>query len=72
MSAFDQGHPASIASVTDKVRPVAIGAAVTAVHFLGERAAFVGVEESVSLVDGQDEISRVQVLSGGILCTAKA
>jgi WD40 repeat protein len=70
MSAFDQGHPTSIASVTDKVRPVAIGAAVTAVHFLGERAAFVGVEESVSFVDGQGEITKVQVHSGGILCTA--
>ena len=29
---------ASIVSVTDRVRPVAIGASVTALHFLGERA----------------------------------
>jgi len=76
MSAFEPGHQASIASVTDKVRPIAIGAAVTAVHFLGERAAFVGAEESVSFVDGEGEISKVQVTSkiqvhgGGILCAA--
>jgi len=70
MSAFEPGHPASIASVTDKVRPVAIGAPVTAVHFLGERAAFVGAEESVSLVDGEGAISKVEVHGGGILCAA--
>ena len=38
------------------------------------RAAFVGAEESVALVDaqgnGQGEISRVTVHGGGILCTA--
>src|SRR5258708_3083868 len=75
MSAFEPGgEQASIASVTDRVRPVAIGAPVTAIHFLGERLAFVGAEESVALVDaqgdGQDAISRVTVHDGGILCTA--
>jgi WD40 repeat protein len=70
MSAFEQGSQESIASVTDRVKPVAIGASVTAVHFLGDRAAFVGAEESVSLVDGQGEISKVDVHSGGILCAA--
>jgi WD40 repeat protein len=75
MSAFEPGgEPASIASVTDRVRPVAIGAPVTAIYFLGERAAFVGAEESVALVDaqgdGQGAISRVTVHDGGILCTA--
>ncbi len=70
MSAFEPGHQASIASVTDKVRPVAIGTPVTAVHFLGERAAFVGAEESVSFVDAQGEIFRVDVHGGGILCAA--
>ncbi len=53
---FEPGHQASIASVTDKVRPVAIGTPVIAVHFLGDRAAFVGAEESVSLVDGQGKV----------------
>jgi WD40 repeat protein len=75
MSAFEPGgDQASIASVTDRVRPVAIGAPATAIHFLGDRAAFVGAEESVALVDvqgdGQGAISRVTVHGGGILCTA--
>ncbi|MDB5616672.1 WD40 repeat domain-containing protein [Tardiphaga sp.] len=59
----------SIVSVTDRVRPVTIGAAVVAVHFLGDKAAFVCAEENVVLVD---EIGRsvVAVHGGGILCTA--
>jgi WD40 repeat protein len=68
MKEFDPAGSASIASVTDRVRPVAIGAPVTSVHFLGERAAFVGAEENVFLVDGQGEIAPVAVHSGGILC----
>jgi WD40 repeat protein len=63
-------EPASIVSVTDKVRPVAIGAAVIAVHFLGDKAAFVGAEENVALVDDAGDISRVAVHGGGILCVA--
>src|SRR6202163_1715882 len=71
MKECDPGdNSASIVSVTDKVRPVAIGMPVTAVHFLGDRAAFVGAEESVALVSGQGEISPVAVHSGGILCAA--
>jgi WD40 repeat protein len=71
MSAFEPGgNQASIASVTDRVRPVAIGAPVASVHFLGERAAFVGAEENVFLVSGEGEILPVAVHSGGILCTA--
>jgi WD40 repeat protein len=70
MSAFEPGQQASIASVTDRVRAVAIGAPVSSIHFLGERAAFVGAEESVSLVDAEGTISRVTVHGGGILCTA--
>jgi WD40 repeat protein len=70
MKDFDPGESASIVSVTDKVRPVAIGMPVTAVHFLGDRAAFVGAEENVALVSGQGEISPVAVHSGGILCAA--
>jgi WD40 repeat protein len=52
------------------VRPVKIGAPLTAVHFLGENAAFVGAEENVFLVNGQGEVSPVSVHSGGILCAA--
>jgi WD40 repeat protein len=71
MTSFEPGGAqASIASVTDKVRPVAIGAPVTAVHFLGDRAFFVGAEESVSIVDAEGALSKVEVLSGGILCAA--
>jgi WD40 repeat protein len=70
MTDFDPQNSASIVSVTDKVRPVAIGAPVIAVHFLGERAAFVGAEENVALVSGAGEIARVAVHSGGILCVA--
>ena len=70
MKDFDPGESASIVSVTDRVRPVAIGMPVTAVHFLGDRAAFVGAEENVALVSGQGEISPVAVHGGGILCAA--
>jgi WD40 repeat protein len=71
MSGFQPGaEQASIVSVTDRVRAVSLGAAVTAVHFLSERAAFVGAEENVSFVDAEGEISKVEVLSGGILCAA--
>jgi WD40 repeat protein len=68
MKEFDPAGSASIASVTDRVRPVALGAPVTSVYFLGERAAFVGAEENVFLVDGKSEISPVAVHGGGILC----
>lgn len=71
MSRFDPGaEQASIVSVTDRVRAVSLGAPVTAVHFLGERAAFVGAEENVSFVDAEGAISKVEVLGGGILCAA--
>jgi WD40 repeat protein len=70
MKEFDPGdNAASIVSVTDRVRAIAIGMPVTAVHFLGERAAFVGAEENVALVDRGGEIARVAVHGGGILCT---
>ncbi|KZD25869.1 hypothetical protein A4A58_01025 [Tardiphaga robiniae] len=59
----------SIVSVTDRVVPVAIGAAVTAVHFLGDKAAFVGAEEKVTLVDPAGAMSPVEVAFGGILCS---
>jgi len=71
MTQFDPGDKsASTVSVTDRVRPVAIGMPVIAVHFLGDRAAFVGAEENVALVSGEGEISQVAVQGGGILCVA--
>jgi WD40 repeat protein len=65
-----EGGQSSIASITERVRPIAIGAAVTSVHFLGDRAFFVGAEEKVSIVDAEGETSKVDVLGGGILCAA--
>src|SRR3954467_4202282 len=71
MKEFDPSdQSASIVSVTDKVRPVAIGAPVIAVHFLGEHAGFVGAEESVALVSAAGDVARVAVHGGGILCAA--
>src|SRR5258708_40010195 len=71
MKEFDPGeNSASIASVTDRVRPIKIGAPLTSVHFFGDNAAFVGAEESVFLVSAQGKVSPVAVHSGGILCTA--
>jgi WD40 repeat protein len=68
MKEFDPGESASIVSVTDKVRPLPLGHAVTSVHFLGDNACFVGAEESVSVVNAKGEISQTPVLGGGILC----
>jgi WD40 repeat protein len=72
MTQFDPGESASIVSVTDRVRPLQLGMPVTSVHFLGDRAAFVGAEENVAMVSGEGEISRIAVHSGGILCVASA
>jgi WD40 repeat protein len=69
MSQFDPDeNSASIASVTDRVRPLAIGMPAMSVHFLGDHAAFVSAEENVALVNGADEVSNIKVHSGGILC----
>jgi WD40 repeat protein len=71
MKGFDPGtDQASVASVTDRVRAIAIGAPVTSVHFLSDRAAFVGAEESVSIADEEGELSKIGICSGGILCAA--
>jgi WD40 repeat protein len=70
MTEFDSPNPASIVSVTDQVRPIAIGAPVTAAYFLGDQAVFVGAEENVFVVDGEGTSSAVRVHDGGILCSA--
>jgi WD40 repeat protein len=71
MKEFDPGeNSASIVSVTDRVRALVLGMPVTSVHFLGDRAAFVGAEENVALVSADGEISQAAVHSGGILCAA--
>lgn len=61
---------ASIVSVTDRVRPLTLGEPVVAAHFLGNTLVFVGTEENALLVSTQDEISRVALHSGAILCVA--
>jgi WD40 repeat protein len=60
----------SIVSVTDRVIRVALDAPATAVHFLGDTAAFVGAEERVTLVTAEGATTPVAVHGGGILCTA--
>jgi WD40 repeat protein len=68
MSEFDPGASPSIASMTDQVRPLPLGMAVGAVHFLGDTAHFVGTEENVAVVNAKGEISQTPVHAGGILC----
>ena len=70
MTEFDPGESASIVSVTDRVRPLALGMAVSSVHFLGDRAHFVGAEEKIAIADAAGEISQVVVHGGAILCSA--
>jgi WD40 repeat protein len=69
MSEFDPGELPSIASMTDRVRPVRLGMAVSAVHFLSDTAYFVGTEENVAVVGEKGEISQVSVHGGAILCS---
>lgn len=56
-----------IPSVTDRVKPVAAGAPVVAVHFLGDRAVFVLGEETLLFVAPDGAEQRVTVHAGGIL-----
>ncbi|SDI42277.1 MULTISPECIES: WD40 repeat domain-containing protein [Bradyrhizobium] len=70
MKQFDPGDSPSIASITDKVRPLAIGMPVTAIHFLGDTAVFVGTEENAALVGATGDISSVAIHGGAILCAA--
>jgi WD40 repeat protein len=70
MNQFDPGDSPSIASITDRVRPLAIGMPVTAIHFLGDTAVFVGAEENAALVSAAGDISSVAIHGGAILCAA--
>lgn len=60
----------SAASITEKVRPVAAGAAVVAAHFLDSTAAFALAEETVLLVAADGGERRVAAHAGGILSAA--
>jgi WD40 repeat protein len=68
MSEFDPGDAPSIVSMTDRVRPLPLGMAVISVHFLDDRAFFVGAEENVAVVNREGEISQIPVHGGAILC----
>ena len=69
MSDFDPGENASsIVSVTDRVRPITLAQPAASVHLLGEVAAFVGTEDTVTLADKDGEVSTVAAHGGGILC----
>ena len=59
-----------IPSVVDRTKPVAAGAPVVAVHFLGETAAFALGEEALLFVAPNGAESRVAIHAGGILAVA--
>ncbi len=56
-------------SIAERVRPIAAGAPVVAVHFLGDTAAFALGEETLLLADAAGE-RRVAVHAGAILAAA--
>ncbi|WP_407148598.1 WD40 repeat domain-containing protein [Bradyrhizobium sp. ORS 86] len=68
MSDFDAPDGPSIVSITDRVKQLPLGAAIGSVHFLGDRAFFVGAEESVAIATADGEITRVPTHFGAILC----
>src|ERR1700710_1204003 len=70
MTQFDPLDGPSIASITDKVQPLAVGMPVSAIHFLGDTAVFVGTEENAALVSPAGDISSVAIHGGAILCAA--
>jgi WD40 repeat protein len=70
MKQFDPGEGPSIVSITDKVRPLAVGMPVSSVHFLGETAIFVGAEENAAIVGVDGKLSPVAIHGGAVLCAA--
>lgn len=60
----------SIVSVTDRVTKVALKAAATAVHFLGDVAAFVGAEDNVTFAATPEDPISISIHEGGVLCSA--
>lgn len=61
---------ASIVSVADKVKPLKLGAPVSALHFLGDTAMFIGAEESATLINGEAGQTKIETHFGAILCAA--
>jgi WD40 repeat protein len=60
----------TIPSVTDRIKPVAVGAPVVGIHFLGARAVFALGEEALLFVAPDGAVQRVSVHDGGILSAA--
>lgn len=58
-----------VASIVDRIRPVAVDAAVTAIHFIGVDPAFVLGEEALLIV-GAAGPRRITAHRGAILCSA--
>jgi WD40 repeat protein len=69
MKEFDPGDGPSIVSMTDRVRPLAVSQPVSSVYFLGDVAVFVGAEENAALVGAGDEISKIAIHGGAVLCS---
>jgi WD40 repeat protein len=69
MKEFDPGEGPSIVSMTDRVRRLALGQPASAAYFLGDTAVFVGAEENAALVGAGDEISKVAIHGGAVLCS---
>jgi WD40 repeat protein len=68
---FDSNGPqASVASVTDRARRLDVGAPVAAACFLGDTAAFVGAEETVTFASDDGALKKIEVSGVGILCSA--
>ena len=57
----------SVPSVTDRVRPIAVGAPVVAVHFLRDTAVFALGEETLLFASPDNAEQRVSMHAGGIL-----
>lgn len=57
----------AMASIGERVRPVTIGSPVADLYFIGDRAAFVGDEETITLVASDGEKVAVTVHGGAIL-----
>lgn len=67
---FDSSGPrASVTSITDRVRRVDLGGPVAAAYFLGETVAFVGTEETITLVGDSGEARKIDAGGSGILCS---
>jgi WD40 repeat protein len=61
---------AETASVVDRIRPIALGGAVVAVHFFADTPVFVLAEETVVFAPAADDPRVISAHSGAILATA--